>query len=223
VTSPRLAGPLPNRVTPLGELTADPARGLMMGNRGRLHDEHRRLTGRGWTTNAWVCCRLDFRGRRREVMAPGRYTELFFLDEATALAAGHRPCGECRRESHRLFVRLWAAATGSAGGPAALDARLHRERTPLGPARPPWRARAGELPPGAIVLLDGAPALVAPGGLRRWSPTGYAPPVPPPPAELPVVTPPTTVAVIEAGYPVALHPSATAAGDDAVPPRLPEP
>ncbi len=90
----RPTGPLSNRVTPLGELVADPARGMVMGNRGHLHDDARRLTGRGWTTRAWVCCRLEFGGRRREVIAPGRYTELFFLDEATALAAGHRPCGE---------------------------------------------------------------------------------------------------------------------------------
>jgi hypothetical protein len=131
--TPRPPGPLPNRVTPLGLPVADPARGLLMGNRGRLHDEAGRLTGRGWTTKAWVCCRLEFRGRRREVMAPGRYTELFFLDEATALAAGHRPCGECRREHHRLFLGLWASACGAAPDRAA------RRRRP----RPSSRSGAG--------------------------------------------------------------------------------
>jgi hypothetical protein len=208
----RPGGPLPNRVAPLGELIADPARGLMMGNRGRLHDDARRLTGRGWTTKAWVACRLEFGGRRREVMAPGRYTELFFLDEATALAAGHRPCGECRRERHRLFVRLWAAAAGDAPSAAALDAQLHRERTPLGARRPLWRARPAELPHGAVVLVRGAAALVTAEGFRLWSPAGYGPPVPLPPDEVLVVTPSTTVEVLKAGYPVELHPSGTPGG-----------
>jgi hypothetical protein len=207
VTS-RPAGPLPNRVTPLGVLVAEPARGLLMGNRGRLHDDARRLTGRGWTTRAWVCCRLELGGRHREGMAPGRYTELFFPDEATALAAGHRPCGECRRHSHRLFVGLWSAVTGDAPRAAAIDARLHRERIPLGAGRPLWRARLDRLPLGTMVEAGGGPCLVADDGLRPWTFGGYGPPLTGPTAAgVRVITPPTAVAVLRAGYPVGLHPS----------------
>lgn len=104
--------PLQNRVTPFGEIVASEARGTLMGNRGCLHDEHRNLGRRRWTTKSWVTCLLSFGGRRRELMRPGYYTELFFLDEATALAAGHRPCAECRREAFRRFVDGWATGTG---------------------------------------------------------------------------------------------------------------
>ena len=100
--------PLQNRVTPFGEIVVSAARGTLMGNRGCLHDAERRLTGRRWTTRAWVTCALSFNGRRRQLMTPGFYTELFFLDEATALAAGHRPCAECRRSAYRAFKERWA-------------------------------------------------------------------------------------------------------------------
>jgi hypothetical protein len=95
--------PLRNRVAPSGEILATAARGTFMGNRGILHDENRRIV-RQSRSDAWLICLLDFRGRRRQVMSPGTYTELFFLDEAVALAAGHRPCGECRRTHHRAFI-----------------------------------------------------------------------------------------------------------------------
>src|SRR6478736_8868570 len=99
--------PLRNRVTPLGELVADPARGLVYGNRGCLHDDRGRIRRR-YAGRRWIACRLEFRGRRRAaLMQPGRYTELFFLDEATALAAGHRPCAECRRPDYDRFVARW--------------------------------------------------------------------------------------------------------------------
>jgi hypothetical protein len=105
--------PLQNRVTPFGEIVAHPARGMVMGNRGILHDSGRRLhPTRRWTHKTWICCLCEFKGRHRAVMTPGRYTELFFLDEATALAAGHRPCFECRRADANQFAAAWAHGNG---------------------------------------------------------------------------------------------------------------
>src|SRR5947209_1513089 len=119
---------LQNRMTPFGELLADPARGLFMGNRGgRLHDDDRRLASRRWTSKAWICCRLRFNDRHRTVWGRG-YTELFFLDEVTALAAGHRPCFECRRQDARAFAAALAAAVGRPLRAPEIDRRLHAER-----------------------------------------------------------------------------------------------
>src|SRR3954453_3806627 len=120
--------PLQNRVTPLGELVAVPERGLLYGNRGVLHDSEGRIRRR-FQGRRWIACRLEFRGRRRHpLLQPGRYTELFFLDEATALAAGHRPCAECRREDYRRFVALWQELHPGETRADAIDARLHAER-----------------------------------------------------------------------------------------------
>jgi hypothetical protein len=192
--------PRQNRVTPLGDLIADPARGLVYGNRGCLHDASGRIRRR-YATRRWIACRLAFRGRRRgPLMQPGKYTELFFLDDATAFAAGHRPCAECRREDYNRLLAITQAA-----GADAIDERLHAER--LG-ARPAVAPR--ELPDGAFVLHDGEPWLVRGGRLLRWTPAGYdARIAPPPTAEL--ITPPTLVEVLRRGWdplvPV-LHPSA---------------
>jgi hypothetical protein len=191
--------PLQNRVTPLGELVADPARGLVYGNRGCLHDAAGRIRRR-YATRRWIACRLRFRGwHRHPLQQPGRFTELFFLDEATAFAAGHRPCALCRREDYNRFLEL----TGERGADE-LDVRLHEER--LGP-RPQAPA---DLPEGAFVLADGAPWLVAGGRWRRWTPAGYAEERAAGGGEL--VTPPTVVQVLRAGWssdavPL-LHPSA---------------
>jgi len=190
---------LQNRVTPLGELVADPARGLVYGNRGCLHDTSGRIRRR-WATKRWIACRLEFRGwRRHPLLQPGRFTELFFLDEATAFAAGHRPCALCRREDYNRFLELVGA-----GGADEIDARLHEERT--GP-RP---AADGDLPDGAFVLVDDAPWLVAGGRLRLWTPAGYTDTRPAERAVL--VTPPTLVDALRGGWrsdavPL-LHPSA---------------
>src|SRR5262249_50735958 len=124
----RRSVPLQNRVTPLGELVADPARGLVYGNRGCLHDADGRIR-RPHAVRRWIACRLEFRGRRRAaLLQPGRYTELFFLDEATAFAAGHRPCAECRRVDYDRFVAAWRELHPGDGGADAIDARLHGER-----------------------------------------------------------------------------------------------
>jgi hypothetical protein len=193
--------PFQNRVTPLGELIATPERGLLYGNRGRLHDE-RGVIRRQWQLKRWISCRLEFRGRRRPggPMAANRYTGLFFLDEATALAAGHRPCAECRNADYRSFLALAGASRAD-----ELDERLHEERGRLHAAEP------AELPDGAFVALDGEPWLVLGPKLLRWTPGGYTEQRPRPSSGVDVVTPPTTLRVLGAGWsgdlPL-LHPTA---------------
>jgi hypothetical protein len=156
--------PLQNRVTPTGELIATPERGLLYGNRGCLHDE-RGTIRRQWQVKRWISCRLEFRGRHRVdgPMPPGRYTGLFFLDEATALAAGHRPCAECRHADYRSFLDLAGVA-----GADELDCRLHGERLGTKPER-----EIASLPDGAFVLVDDEPWLVLADELVRWTPGGY--------------------------------------------------
>ncbi len=153
-----------NRITPLGGLVATPERGLVYGNRGRLHDADGRIR-REWQVKRWISCRLEFKGRRRAggPMPPNRYTGLFFLDEATAFAAGHRPCAECRREDYVRFMELVGEKRAD-----DIDERLHGER--LGPK--PMREVA-TLPDGAFVAVDGEPWLVRGGELLRWTPAGY--------------------------------------------------
>ena len=212
--------PLQNRVTPEGEIVAVAARGLMMGNRGGpLHNDDKALRRRRWVSKQWICCVLDFKDRHREVMQPGRYTELFFLDEATALAAGHRPCFECRRQDSLWFATLWAqvagtktaGATGRATAPE-MDDVLQTERTDANGAKITYQAPLAELPSGAFVRIDGRPYLVLGRGLAAWTPDGYVE------AEsggdrqfVDVLTPRTCVAVLAACYCPRLHPSASGA------------
>jgi len=198
--------PLQNRVTPLGDLVADPARGLVYGNRGCLHDDAGRIR-RGYNGKRWIACRLSFRGwHRSPLMQPGRFTELFFLDDATALAAGHRACALCRREDYRRLGAIWADLHPGQAGADAIDAQLHGER--LSPHR---RAPLGELPDGAFVVFRGTPHLVLGERLLRWTPAGYtAAAARPARGEVEVVTPPSLVAVLRAGWdPLVplLHPS----------------
>jgi hypothetical protein len=201
--------PLRNRVTPLSELVADPARGLVYGNRGCLHDETgeiRRLYG----VRRWIACRLEFRGRlRRPLLQPGRYTELFFLDEATAMAAGHRACAECRREDYVRLVGILAL-----GGADAIDEQLHAERlVPGSHVRRLHDVPLDDLPDGAFVLRDGEPWLVLGAELLRWTPAGYRERVARPVhGAAQAITPPSLVAVLAAGWePLVplLHPSAS--------------
>jgi hypothetical protein len=190
--------PRQNRVTPLGELIAAPERGLVYGNRGCLHDEQGHIRRR-YATRRWIACKLEFGGRHRSpLMQPGKYTELFFLDEATAFAAGHRPCAECRREDYNRFNDLWPGPRGA----DAIDLQLHGER--LGPRR-----EAGDLPHGAFVLHDGEPWLVLGDALLRWTPGGYTERIARP-ERATLITPPSLVAVLRHGWEGAvplLHPS----------------
>jgi hypothetical protein len=204
--------PLQNRVTPEGEIIAAAARGLMMGNRGgALHDDGKTLGRRRWVSKQWICCRLDFNGRHRQVMAPGRYTELFFLDEATALAAGHRPCFECRRQDFLWFATLWARIAGQEGRAAApeMDAVLQAERVGLDGAKVTHGAPFASLPSGTFVRIDGRAHLLLGSRLAAWTPEGYVEPRERPlEGEAEVLTPRTIVAVLAAGYCPTLHPSA---------------
>jgi hypothetical protein len=202
--------PLQNRVTPLGELVADPARGLVYGNRGCLHDAEARIRRR-FAVKRWIACRLVFRdGHRAPLLQPERFTELFFLDEATAFAAGHRPCALCRREDYNRFTTLWAGLHGERRADT-IDERLHAER--VDPATRGHRlhtAQLDEVPDGAFVL-DESPKLVLGRELLTWSPGGYVARAPRPSGLTTLITPPSLAAVLEAGWaPVVplLHPSA---------------
>jgi len=200
--------PLQNRVTPYGDLVALPGRGLMMGNRGILHDDSRRIV-RAWQVRRWIACVLEFRGRRRAVMTPHRYTELFFLDEAAALSAGHRPCAECRRAEYRRFQSFWQACHGGEAGADAMDARLHADRIE-GKKKRTYRADLASMPDGAYVALDAAPWLVRGETLHRWSESGYVERRPRPAnREVEILTPHCAIALLTAGYRLELHPSAT--------------
>ncbi len=189
--------PLQNRVDPFGEFRAVAERGGLMGNRGgRLHRDDRTLSGRRWTSRRWIACVCAFKGRRREVWG-NSFTELFFLDEPTALAAGHRPCFECRREAAKAFL---AAFPGRPGGAEAMDEALHRERVE-NRAKRMWRTRLGGLPAGAMIARDRCAYAVRAGALLPWSFAGYGTPAPFEPAALAdVLTPPSTVAALAAGY-----------------------
>lgn len=198
--------PRQNCVTPFGTLIADPARGVFMGNRGCLHDHTGRLTGRLATTRAWICCLTAFRGRRRELMVPGRYTELFFLDEATAFAAGHRPCAECRRADYNRFRATWVAAGLSGTRAPEIDAILHAARRD-GSAQLHHPAPAATLPEGAMIRCGDHAALLLPTAMHVWSPGGYGPALPRPEGMAMVLTPAPLVAVLAAGFAPRLHPS----------------
>jgi hypothetical protein len=204
--------PLQNRVTPTGEIVSDPGRGLMMGNRGCLHGPDRRLGTARWRSKMWICCVLRWKDVRRDPMPPGRWTALFFLDEATALAAGHRPCAYCRRADFLRFAAAWRAAYGMAQRPRApqMDARLHVERVDSRSRRQLTRpASVGGLPDGVMVRRGGAPGLLIGRRVLPWSFSGYGAPIavsPATPVEL--LTPPSVVAAIAAGYRPLLHPSA---------------
>ena len=189
--------PLQNRVQPTGDILAHPARGRFMGNRGLLHDAEQRLTHRRWRHKAWVCCLLSFKSRRRPLMAPGAYTELFFHDEAVALAAGHRPCGECRRADLAAFLD----AAGHSGPVAAFDTRLHAARAiPRRYAQRRVEAGAASLPDGTFILTDTGPALLWQDALYPFLPDGYRAPCPRPTGPVPCLTPAPTLTALRAGY-----------------------
>ena len=167
--------PLQNRVTPFSELVADPARGLLYGNRGCLHDDTGRIRRR-YGTKRWIACRLEFRGwQRGPLLQPGLFTELFFLDEVTAFAAGHRPCALCRRADYVRLGEIWRDLHPGQAGADAIDLQLHGERVAPGTRSQRHHAGAFErLPDGAFVVLADEPWLVLGSQLLRWTPAGYA-------------------------------------------------
>lgn len=206
--------PLQNRVTPFSTIEAVESRGLVMGNRGCLHDENRKLRTQRWRTKSWIICRLAWKGARRQLMTPRSWTELFFLDEAVALAAGHRPCGYCRREDYRHFLACWAAGTGwdltRPPRQPDLDARLHAERVDRQGRQRHHDARLVDLPDGCFVRLpdDAMAWLVRGAELYPWTHAGYGPPVGRPDGlTVSVMTPASTVAAIATGYAPFVHPS----------------
>ena len=202
--------PLQNRVDPFGAIHADPARGLFMGNRGVIHDPATRtLLSRRWTTRAWIVCTLEHPlGRKRQPMgrnAPSGgagWTELFFLDEVTALAAGHRPCFYCRRAAAEDFRRCFAAGNGLGHASApAMDALLHRQRLAAG-GTPPLLApgEAEALPDGTMVAIGGQAYAIRGARALPWGFSGYGAAGPLPPGPMQLLTPPATVAALRAGY-----------------------
>ena len=212
--------PLQNRVMPTGEIVADSSRGLMMGNRGCLHGQGRRLGASRWRSQLWICCVLDWKGIRRDPMPPGRWTALFFLDEATALAAGHRPCAYCRRRDFLDFAEAWRVARRLTRRPRAkeIDSVLHRERVDNFRRQITHHAAAVELPDGVMIRAGGSTGLLLTGRLRPWSFRGYgAPATAGLPGAVEVLTPPSTVAAIAAGYRPLVHPTAALPPDARLP------
>lgn len=210
--------PKQNRVTPRGEIIATAERGLFMGNRGRLHDAGGRIE-RLWEGKRWIICLLAFGGRKRTVMAPGQYTELFFLDEATAIAAGHRPCFECQRSRFTRFCDAWRRGNPSCVGAAKLtatiiDNQLHTERTTFDRSKRLFDSTLAELPGGVFVLVEpgSPPYLVCGDRLLEWTPGGYR-------AErrregigiVQVLTPESSVRAIQSGFSPGIHPTASPA------------
>lgn len=207
--------PLQNRVTPFGDLVAVEDRGLMFGNRGVLHDPEQRIVrySRG---RRWIVCQPEFRGRHRAIMAPGRYTELFFLDEATALAAGHRPCAECRHRDYQHFRHSWIAAHDDPPGtlPSAdqIDERLHRDRLVSPGVRNTYCDEISALADGVFILRDGEAWRLWQSSLLRWATGGYDRRCARPEhGEVTVLTPRGTARAIAAGFAPAIHPSARSA------------
>jgi hypothetical protein len=204
--------PLQNRVDPTGEIVTHPSRGLQLGNRGCIHRPDRTLGVTRWRTKMWISCVLDWNGRRRDVMPPGRWTALFFLDEATALSAGHRPCGFCRRADYVDFAESWREAQGLEQRLHAgeMDTVMHRERVESRTRRKLTRpAATAALPDGTMVRHEGRVALLVNDSLLPWSFDGYGAPLAGAlPATVEVLTPPAIVAVLGAGYRPYVHPSA---------------
>jgi hypothetical protein len=203
--------PLQNRVTPWSAIEASPGRGLFTGNRGCLVREAGKLATEGWRTRAWICCVTHWRGKKRPQMQPGVWTNLYFLDEATALAAGHRPCAYCRRADYNRFMAAWTRARPQAAPwrAKAVDEVLHAERT----ARRPIAVALTGLADGALVERRGRPDVAwlrAGGMLRLWSQMGYGPAEAVSAGEVVrPITVPAMLAVLGAGYQPVLHPTAS--------------
>ena len=206
--------PLQNRVDPWGRLHAIEARGTLLGNRGILHNAQKEIISNS-ARKGWVTCRLEFEGRQREVFSAGSYSELFFLDEATAFSAGHRPCAECRRGRYNEFKAAWVRANPGlvrSANPSIteIDKVLHAERARRGGGKVTFEALLAELPPGAFIEVDGEAFLVWRGGLLRWSFDGYSggQSLPASSTRVRVLTPASVVRVFRSGFVPGVHASA---------------
>jgi hypothetical protein len=213
---PRHDGRVPerNRVNPWGEIVAIDQRGLFMGNRGSVHRDRRIV--RQWQVRRWITCVLEFKGWVAPKWEPGRWTPLFFWDEAVALAAGHRPCALCRRADFNAWLDGWQSAFGERPNANPMDRRLHTDRR-VGKAQRRHPRAWTDLPVGAFVALNGrgrggeaAPALVLGDRLVPWSPRGYGPPIDRPArGDAAVLTPRASTDVLSHGYRATVHPSAS--------------
>jgi hypothetical protein len=205
--------PLQNRVDPCGAIISSPARGTFLGNRGGAIHNDDRVIVRQFKSTRWITCLLEFRGRRRSVMSPGRYTELFFLDEAVSLAAGHRPCAECRRERFNAFKSVWEQSHQREKGlplqASEIDTELHRARIDKRGQKVTWDAHLRDLPDGCFVRIDGISYLLKDEELLQWSAGGYVRKLHPPAGlTVTVLTPEPIVRCIRQGYRPVIHASA---------------
>ena len=206
--------PLQNRVDPFGQLIRTTARGTWMGNRGSIHNEHQQII-RPFRLKAWITCVLEFKGRHREVMMPNLYTELFFLDEATAFSAGHRPCAECRRADFNHFKAAWVQ-----GNPlymyhmktpiGEIDEILQRERIDMRGGKFTYREKLGDLPEGSFIEYNNKPYMIRhPNSVIQWTPFGYTDSIKIPPSlEVNVLTPKSIVNMLQSGYLPQIHETA---------------
>jgi len=202
---------LQNRVDPFGTIFKTKARGTLMGNHGVIHN-HQQEIRRSFKHKAWIACTLEFKGRWRPVMSPNQYTELFFLDEATAFAAGHRPCSECRRDDFKRFKSCWIQGNPEYGfnmktSVQEIDAVLHRERIAGDKSKVTFGTKSSlEIPDGCFIVLNERPMVVCQGLLYTWTPFGYEEKIPIPEAPtLTVLTPKSIVNAFRAGYSPRIH------------------
>lgn len=209
--------PFQNRVDPFGNFLVTDARGALMGNRGILHDDAQKVIRRHAHQN-WVTCAVSFKGRQRTIMAPGKYTELFFLDEATAFAAGHRPCAECRRERYGAFTRFWRHVHGEAEPgrplPRTIDRMIHAHRIRRGGIKVVYEAEAATLPSGTFFAHDRDAVLVWDDRQFNWRANGYVLRAEPVAGMVEVLTPRPVVALFHAGFRPMVHDTVVGASAD---------
>lgn len=197
---------LQNRVDPFGRLIKTSARGVFMGNRGVIHNEHKEITHK-FKHKAWITCTLEFKGRKRTVMTPNRWTELFFLDEATAFAAGHRPCFECRKEDAKKFKSCWIQGNPSYDfdmktSIKEIDEVIHNERIDSNKEKVTRQRLSSDIADGTFVIVNDDPYLFNKGRLYKWTPFGYenSAAMPRATSMLTVLTPNSIVNAFRAGY-----------------------
>lgn len=202
--------PLQNRVLPTAEIIASPARGTLTGNRGIIHRDDKTLGTARWSHHAWICCTLNWQGIKRPLMTGRNWTELFFLDEVTAFAAGHRPCGTCRRDAYNRFVAGWTDASGQKPSAKDMDKALHAARVRRDRSQIRFEAPCAQLPDGVMVLHANGPALIWHNKLHPFTPNGYTAPIALNPQTIVrVLTPQPSIAVLNAGYKPQIHASIT--------------